>query len=102
MKRTITKLEEKLIGLGYKLVSKQYGGKHSQKVVAYTYFRQEDEGNFVKLILDKKREEIINFILDGVDFRQLEVAYEQVQKKMKQIHDEITTIKEFESPIKVA
>lgn len=102
MKRTVTELEEKLIGLGYKLVFKQYGGKHSQKVDRYIYFKQDEDGDLIKVVLDKKREEIITIGLNGVNFEDIEQNWLKVQGKIKKISSDLLSTKEFESPIKVA
>ena len=58
MKRRTTELEERLISANWKLVSKSYYGKKSQKVLSYTY--QKDYGDFTaNVILSPKRDKIL-------------------------------------------
>lgn len=56
MKRKITTQEQILINNGYRLSSKEYGGRKSEKTLTYYYTK----GN-AYIMLDSKREKIISF-----------------------------------------
>lgn len=71
MKRTITDLEEKLIQEGYKLKSKEYGGKHSQKVVAYVYIKKDEVGDVTSIVLNQKRTKIVYYTINGIGCEEL-------------------------------
>ena len=66
MKRKITDLEKQLIADGFVLSFKQYHGKHSEKTLSYTYIKD----NWI-IKLDKTREKILGFFLNGLDYAAL-------------------------------
>ena len=55
MERKVTDLEKRLIGNGYRLTTKQYGGRKSDKTLSYYY---EKGDYFVRL--DYKREKVLS------------------------------------------
>lgn len=55
MERKVTELEKRLIGNGYRLTTKQYGGRKSDKTLSYYY---EKGDYFVRL--DYKREKVLS------------------------------------------
>lgn len=58
MERKITELEQRLIGNGYRLTNKQYGGRKSEKTLYYDYEKKTlDNIQFVRL--DSKREKVL-------------------------------------------
>ena len=62
MKRKITELEQKLLDNNYRLVGKNYSGKHSEKVDGYVYV---NGNNAIKL--DSTRTKPIDFALVNVN-----------------------------------
>lgn len=62
MKRKVTDIEQKLLDNDYKLVCKNYSGKHSEKVDCYIYV---NGNNAIKL--DSTRTKPIDFALVGVN-----------------------------------
>lgn len=61
MKRKETILEQRLISNGWILTQKTYFGKHSEHVGNYTYEKDDN-----KIILDAKREKVVDYGIKGV------------------------------------
>ena len=62
MKRKTTELEKNLISKGFKLIQKNYAGKHSEKTLSYVYEGIVDTYEFrvgVRAIINAKREKIL-------------------------------------------
>lgn len=69
MKRKITELEKKLLNNGWKLSTKHYEGKHSERTWFYEYTKYMNyEGELfgVKVIIDPKRNHIIDYGIENL------------------------------------
>ena len=62
MKRKVTDLEQRLINNGYRLLVKYYGGKKSEKTIAYLYVKGDA---FIRL--DQTREKVLSCGLRNVN-----------------------------------
>lgn len=60
MKRHITEFEKLLINKGWFLDRKEYCGKHSDKILHYVYTKWVYDELKVEVILDKKRNNIVD------------------------------------------
>lgn len=60
MKRKITRLESKLLNMGYVLESKEYCGKHKDFTKCYNYEKAECNYLFV-IQVSKKRDSIVGY-----------------------------------------
>lgn len=102
MKRKTTKLEQQLLDKGWRLTSKHYIGKHSDKVLYYTYEKQfidtikavegEDEKVFhhAKVKLDSTRTDIYEISVKnnfGEYISQIMIMFEL--KYIAKIEDEV-------------
>ena len=97
MIRKETKLEKILKERGYHLVSKSYGGKHSEKTDYYTYAGA-CNNYIIRINIDYKREKVINYLIennhrsyyDYPNIYELEITF----KEVKELIHELSTIHE--------
>ena len=99
MKRRKTQLEEKLLGLGYYLESKDYAGKHSQITLSYTYGKDILFGGSVvpvQVIINQKRNEVLevrvkNFKNEYLNMTNIEFFEEVFDKVCAELDNETPT-----------
>lgn len=85
MERKTTEIEKRLLGNGYRLTKKIYGGSKSQKTLYYYY----EKGNqFVKL--DSKREQVLGVGISDYSCKELtRMEVEGIKITIRNIEDDL-------------
>lgn len=99
MERKTTELEQRLIGNGYRLTNKQYGGRKSEKTLYYDYEKHTPTANqFVRL--DSKREKVLACGLKDYSCKALtRIEVEGIKIIIRNIEDDIK--RDYEEMVKV-
>ena len=95
MKRKVTDLEQKLIQNDFRLLGKEYGGKHSQKTVSYIYQRGDE---YIKL--DHTRTRVIGFFFEHRTLTINQTTLLMLNAQFKGLNDFVSSL--IETPKKVS
>lgn len=94
MKRKTTELEKLLIASGFKLTSKFYTGKNSDKTYCYLYQKQMDRDVTYNIALDYKREKVVKYGIPNIALDFLD------DEKLKHLHLMFLSLRNFVEGLK--
>lgn len=89
MERKTTALEQTLIKSEFKLTSKFYMGKKSNKTYCYLYQKEMDRGIIYNICLDYKREKVIKYGIPDIAIGFLD------EEKLKYVHTMFLALRNF-------
>lgn len=96
MKRKETLLESKLIEKKFRLVSKQYIGKHSDKVDSYVYEKIREDVSYC-VVLNKTRTKIKNYYFTtNRTYRYTNEFIDSLKNVIKFLEEELEEIYDFD------